>query len=152
MIFFIFNEIKFKNKSSRKLLYIDSFFFFSHGTRVLNSGLCVCKAGTCWAPVAHACDPRYWRGWDQEDWGLRPVQANSSKDPISKITTAKWTVGVTQTVECLLWKHKTLSSNPSPTACFCVGWRRDWGLNSVLCACTWATPLVQYWLHFEIIL
>jgi hypothetical protein len=28
--------------------------------------------------------------------GLRPVQAKSSRDPISKITTAKWTGGVTK--------------------------------------------------------
>jgi hypothetical protein len=37
------------------------------------------------------------------------------KDPISKITRAKWSRGVTQTVEFLLSKLKTLSSNPSLT-------------------------------------
>jgi hypothetical protein len=40
--------------------------------------------------------------------------ASSSQDPISKITRAKWTGGVTQAVECLLYKCKALSSNPCP--------------------------------------
>jgi hypothetical protein len=44
---------------------------------------------------------------------LRPAWANSSQDPISKITRAKWTGGVTQAVELLLCKSKALSSNPS---------------------------------------
>jgi hypothetical protein len=35
--------------------------------------------------------------------------------PISKITRAKWTVGVVQVVECLLCKGEALSSNPSFT-------------------------------------
>jgi hypothetical protein len=46
---------------------------------------------------------------------LRPIQANSSRDPISKITRAKWTGGVAQAVECMLCKHETLNSSPSPT-------------------------------------
>jgi hypothetical protein len=37
---------------------------------------------------------------------------NSPQDPISKITKAKWTGGVTQAVESLLCKCKALSSNP----------------------------------------
>jgi hypothetical protein len=37
--------------------------------------------------VAHTCNPSYLE--DPEDWGLRPVQANSFWDPVSKITTAK---------------------------------------------------------------
>jgi hypothetical protein len=36
------------------------------------------------------------------------------RDSISKITRRKWAGGVAQAVECLLWKHKALSSNPSP--------------------------------------
>jgi hypothetical protein len=53
-----------------------------------------------------------------KDQGSRPVQANSSRDPISKITRAKWTGGMAQVVECLLfktllWKHEALSSNLS---------------------------------------
>jgi hypothetical protein len=42
-------------------------------------------------------------------------QANSSQDPISKITRAKWTEGEAQAVEHLLFKYEPLSSNPSPT-------------------------------------
>jgi hypothetical protein len=36
------------------------------------------------------------------------------QDYIFKITGAKWTGGLAQAVECLLCKHKTMSSNPSP--------------------------------------
>jgi hypothetical protein len=39
----------------------------------------------------------------------------SSRDPISKITRAKWTEGGAQVVLCLLCKCEALSSNPSPT-------------------------------------
>jgi hypothetical protein len=46
---------------------------------------------------------------------LRPAQANTSQDPMSKITRAKRTRGVAQVVECLLCKCKALSTNPSPT-------------------------------------
>jgi hypothetical protein len=46
---------------------------------------------------------------------LKPAQANSSQDLISKITRAKCTVGMAQVVECLFCKCKALSSNPSPT-------------------------------------
>jgi hypothetical protein len=34
--------------------------------------------------VIHTCNPSYSGGRDQEDRGLRPSQANSSKDPILK--------------------------------------------------------------------
>jgi hypothetical protein len=34
--------------------------------------------------VAHACNPSYSRGKDEEDRGLKPARANSSRDPISK--------------------------------------------------------------------
>jgi hypothetical protein len=46
---------------------------------------------------------------------LRPAWANSSQDPMSKITTAKWTGGVAQAIKHLFCKRKALSSNPSPT-------------------------------------
>jgi hypothetical protein len=45
---------------------------------------------------------------------LRPASANRSQDPISKITRAKWTGGMAQEVENLLYKCKALSSNPIP--------------------------------------
>jgi hypothetical protein len=51
----------------------------------------------------------------EADQGLRPAWANSCQHPISKITRAKWTIGVTQAIECLLWKSEALSSNPSST-------------------------------------
>jgi hypothetical protein len=35
-------------------------------------------------PVAHAYDPSYLGGRDQEDCGLKPAWANSSQDSISK--------------------------------------------------------------------
>jgi hypothetical protein len=35
-------------------------------------------------------------------------------DPISKVTRAKWTGGVAQVLEFLLWRHEALSSNSSP--------------------------------------
>jgi hypothetical protein len=34
--------------------------------------------------VTNACNPSYSGGRDQEDLGLKPAQANSSQDPISK--------------------------------------------------------------------
>jgi hypothetical protein len=61
-------------------------------------------------PAAHACNPSYLGGWDQEDCGSRPAWANSSQDPISKITRAKWTEGVAQVIQ---WEAQ--SSSPSPT-------------------------------------
>jgi hypothetical protein len=47
----------------------------------------------------------------QEDLDLRPCWANSSQDPIFKITTAKGTGDVAQVVECLLCKYEDLNSN-----------------------------------------
>jgi hypothetical protein len=45
---------------------------------------------------------------------LRPAQANSLQDLFSNIARAKWTGGVTQVLESLLCKCKTLGSNSSP--------------------------------------
>jgi hypothetical protein len=42
-----------------------------------------------WAKVAHACNPSYSGGRNQEDHGLKPAQANSSQAPISKPITNK---------------------------------------------------------------
>jgi hypothetical protein len=36
------------------------------------------------ALVAHACNPSYSRGRDQEDGSFKPPWANGSEDPISK--------------------------------------------------------------------
>jgi hypothetical protein len=61
------------------------------------------------------CNPSYLGGWDWEDYGSRPAQANSSQDFISQIIRTKWAESVVQVVECLLCKHEILSSNPNPT-------------------------------------
>jgi hypothetical protein len=37
-----------------------------------------------WAPVAHACNPSYSGGRDQEDWSSKPASANSSLIPYLK--------------------------------------------------------------------
>jgi hypothetical protein len=44
----------------------------------------------------------------------RLAWSNSSRASISKITRVKWTTGVTQAVDYLLCRHKTLNSNPNP--------------------------------------
>jgi hypothetical protein len=48
--------------------------------------------------TAHACNPSYSGGRDQEDHSLKPAQANSLQDPISKIPNIKRTGGVAQGV------------------------------------------------------
>jgi hypothetical protein len=58
------------------------------------------------APVAHACDPSYLEGRDQEDHGSKPAWPNSSvrpylKTPFTKIGLVEWL------------KVKALSSSPS---------------------------------------
>jgi hypothetical protein len=65
--------------------------------------------------MAHTCNPSYLGGWDQEEYGSRSAQENSLQDLISRTTRAKLTGGVAQVVKHLLYKHKTLSSNPNPT-------------------------------------
>jgi hypothetical protein len=73
------------------------------------------KTGFWTVCSGHACDPSHLGGWDQEDHSLRSAPTNSSWEPISKITRVKWTGGRAQVVECLLCKHKALSSNLHPT-------------------------------------
>jgi hypothetical protein len=43
----------------------------------------------------------------------QPRTNNSQDPPISKLTRAKWTGGVAQVVEHLLYTYKVSSSNPS---------------------------------------
>jgi hypothetical protein len=52
----------------------------------------------CWMPVAHACNPSYSGGRDQEDRGSKPARANSLRDPISKNPKTKRAGGVAQSV------------------------------------------------------
>jgi hypothetical protein len=49
----------------------------------------------------------------EADCGSRPSLTNSSQNPISKITRAKWTRSVAQVVEHLFCKCEALSSNAS---------------------------------------
>jgi hypothetical protein len=58
--------------------------------------------------MAHACNPSYSGGSDQEDLGLKPAQANSSVRPCLENTHPKKGLG-----EWL--KVKALSSSPSTT-------------------------------------
>jgi hypothetical protein len=64
--------------------------------------------GPGWAPVAHAYNPSYSGGRDQEDHHSNPILANSSQDPISKISNTKRGGGVAQGVgpEFKLQYHK----------------------------------------------
>jgi hypothetical protein len=39
--------------------------------------------------LAHAYNPSYWGGWDQEDGSSKSALANSSRDPVSKIFNTK---------------------------------------------------------------
>jgi hypothetical protein len=64
------------------------------------------RSQLCQAPVAHACNPSYSGGRDQEHLGLKPGWANSSPDPILKMPITKKGL-----VEWLM--VKALSSNPS---------------------------------------
>jgi hypothetical protein len=49
----------------------------------------VIQGDLSWVLVAHNCNPSYSGSRDQEDRGLKPPQANSSRDPISKIPDTK---------------------------------------------------------------
>jgi hypothetical protein len=53
---------------------------------------------TCfhWVLVAHACNPSYSRGRDQEECGLTPAAATSLRDPILKNPSHKRAGGVAQ--------------------------------------------------------
>jgi hypothetical protein len=42
-----------------------------------------------WVPIAHTCNPSYSGGREQEDHGLKPTQAKSLRDPVSKIPNTK---------------------------------------------------------------
>jgi hypothetical protein len=64
-------------------------------------------------PVAHACNPSYPGGRDQEDHSFWPAQTNSSLETLScKYPTQKRAGKVAQVVEHLSSKCETLNSNP----------------------------------------
>jgi hypothetical protein len=54
--------------------------------------------------------------WEAEDHSSRPAKANSSPDPISKVTIAKLTGDMAQEVEHLLCNREVLSSIPNLSA------------------------------------
>jgi hypothetical protein len=68
-----------------------------------------------WGPVAHVCNPSSPGGRGQENLALRPAQANSLRDPISKIPITKKACGVAQGVspefKSQYWKKKKKEYN-----------------------------------------
>jgi hypothetical protein len=71
-------------------------------------------------PVAHACNPSYTGGRDQEDYSLKPAKANRSQDPILKKKPSQKRAGrVTQDVgpefKPQYGKKKFISLNCSDT-------------------------------------
>jgi hypothetical protein len=60
----------------------------------------MCLIAKVWKQLAQTRNPSYSGGRDQENLGLKPAQANSSQDPISKkpITHTKRAGGVSQGV------------------------------------------------------
>jgi hypothetical protein len=81
----------------------------------MNRILCSSKASTEVGIISDFCtghnSPARESVWGQ---CCQPGPMGHETPPL-KITRAKWTGGVAQVVECLIDKHKTLSSNPSPT-------------------------------------
>jgi hypothetical protein len=61
--------------------------------------------------MAHVCNPIYSGGRDQEDLGLKPAWANTSRPYLKKTHYKKRADGVAQEVECLPSKREDLSSN-----------------------------------------
>jgi hypothetical protein len=72
--------------------------------------------------VAHACNPSYTGGRDQEDCSLKPARANSSRDPISKKPSQKRSGRVAQGVnpEFKPQHHKKKEKKKCVYICVCV--------------------------------
>jgi hypothetical protein len=69
--------------------------------------------------VAHACNPSYSGGRDQEDHGSKPAQTNSSQDPIlkkliTKIGLMKWLTVKALRSNPSTGKKKKISNHPFP--------------------------------------
>jgi hypothetical protein len=54
------------------------YFVYVYENRTVKPVEIVLRMGESWVLVAHACNPSYSGGRDQEDCGLRPAQENSS--------------------------------------------------------------------------
>jgi hypothetical protein len=72
---------------------------------IIFSNYSAIKKNASQVPVARAFNPSYSGGWEQKDHSLRPAQANSLRDSISKVLNT-----IAQLVECLPSKHEALSS------------------------------------------
>jgi hypothetical protein len=94
------------------------------------------KGKTCLVPVAHACNPNYSGGRDQEDGGLRPAPAKSLQDPISKKKKKKKRKPPSQKRAGGVAKVKALSSNPSTAKKRGEGLRRDLGTPRAVPVCS----------------
>jgi hypothetical protein len=75
---------------------------------------CLSVIKGCQALVAHACNPVLRRLIPEGSWFKASLGKQFMRPPSPKITRQKWARVVGQVVECLLCKHKILSSNPSP--------------------------------------
>jgi hypothetical protein len=64
----------------------------------LDTYVSIIKNGDSQKLVAYACNPSYSGGRDQENCSLKPVWANSSQDPVLKISNTKKAGGVAQGV------------------------------------------------------
>jgi hypothetical protein len=87
------------------------------------------------ALVAHACNPSYSEGSDQEDLSSKPAWANSSWDPISKNPLQKWAGGVAHCIGpevkpqyhkmamiIIIMKHNASQYEDSITSCTVNCW------------------------------
>jgi hypothetical protein len=79
-------------------LSVDEYLVWFHSLAVVN--VTAINMGVHWMLVAHACNPSYSGGRDQEDCSSKPAWANSSTGPyLKKILHKKRAVGVTQAVD-----------------------------------------------------
>jgi hypothetical protein len=80
---------------SRKLMFLMIMTHVFLPTVVWSAMRLLLKIRTCQVLVAHACNPNYSGGRDQEDHSLKPAHANSSWDPVLKklVTIKDWRSG-----------------------------------------------------------
>jgi hypothetical protein len=85
-------------------------------------------------PVAHPCNPSYLKGWDLRS-GRLSLQTNTTRDSGRthiKNTIATRTGGISQGIECLICKKKTLRSNHGPpTKSYFPSTIRHWRITHV---------------------
>jgi hypothetical protein len=103
-----------------------------------------------WALMAQVCNPSYSGGRDQEDWGSKPAQANSSWDPILKKTITKRRVAQGVGPEFKHWNPRTVKkkywfhwrwSRAVWSSCWVLGETHSyqwWSLTHLTCLLTTA--------------